>query len=66
MKPTQRRHAKQLYGQALGRVLSHELYHILNQTKEHEAEGIARKSLSGHQLIAPKFHFDAASGHAGQ
>ena len=25
-----------LYGRALGRVLSHELYHILNQTTNHE------------------------------
>ncbi len=65
MKPNQRKSANMLYGRALGRVVSHELYHILNQTKEHEQQGLARKSLTGQQLIAPKFHFDESSGHAG-
>ncbi len=66
MKPNQRRSASKLYGRALGRVLSHELYHVLNQTKDHEEQGLAKKSLTGQQLIAPKFRFDPASSHAGQ
>ena len=63
LKPNQRKSANKLYGQALGRVLSHELYHILNQTKEHEHQGLAKKSLTGQQLIAPNFHFVTDVGH---
>ena len=66
MKPGQRKAASKLYGRALGRVLSHELYHILNHTKDHEEQGLAKKSLTGQQLIAPKFRFDPANAHAGQ
>ena len=66
MKPGQRKTASKLYGRALGRVLSHELYHILNQTKDHEEQGLAKRSLTGQQLIAPKFRFDPANVHAGQ
>ena len=65
MKPNQRKTASKLYGRALGRVLSHELYHILNQTKNHEDQGLAKKSLTAQQLIAPKFRFDPANAHAG-
>lgn len=65
MKHNQRKSANSLYGRALGRVLSHELYHIFNQTKEHEQQGLAKESLTGQQLIAPKFRFDKVSGHAG-
>ena len=64
MKPSQRKSADKLYGQALGRVLSHELYHVLNHTRENETMGLAKKSLTGQQLIAPKFHFDEATVHA--
>ena len=66
LKPGQRKSAQKLYGRALGRVLSHELYHILNHTKEHERQGLARKSLTGQQLIAPGFRFDVSGGHSGQ
>ena len=66
MKTSQRKSANKLYGRALGRVLSHELYHILNQTKEHQQQGLAKKSLSGQQLIAPSFHFDESGIHPAQ
>ena len=46
-----------LYGRALGRVLSHELYHILNQTRQHDRTGLAKSRLSATQLLAPKFDF---------
>jgi hypothetical protein len=58
LRPDQRKVADSLYGRALGRVLSHELYHILNQTRGHELHGLAKKSLSGEQLIAPDFRFE--------
>ncbi|HEY3744232.1 MAG TPA: hypothetical protein VGL53_30515 [Bryobacteraceae bacterium] len=57
MQVDQRRFAESLFGRALGRVLSHELYHILNQTRQHQHQGLAKASLTGEQLIAPHFRF---------
>jgi hypothetical protein len=47
-----------LLGRALGRVLSHELYHILHQTRQHEKSGLAKSRLTGAQLIADGFDFE--------
>ncbi|OYW08704.1 MAG: hypothetical protein B7X34_08155, partial [Acidobacteriia bacterium 12-62-4] len=44
----------QLLGRAMGRVLAHELYHIIARTKGHGKGGVAKESLSAHQLIADK------------
>jgi hypothetical protein len=44
----------QLFGRALGRVLAHEVVHMLTGSGAHGREGVARKSLSGQQLIAPE------------
>jgi hypothetical protein len=66
LQANQRDSANSLFGRALGRVLSHELYHILNQTKKHERLGLAKKSLTGEQLIAPEFRFHEPGSHAGQ
>lgn len=41
-----------LLGRALGRVLAHELYHIIGQTVEHTPTGCRRKSLSPRDLAA--------------
>lgn len=46
-----------LMGRALGRVLAHELYHILAKTEDHANEGVARKALSGKALISDKLTF---------
>jgi hypothetical protein len=43
-----------LMGRALGRVLAHELYHIMAQTGAHSQSGVARRALSGAQLIQDK------------
>jgi hypothetical protein len=43
-----------LLGRALGRVLAHELVHMLSVNGAHGREGIARESLSGSQLLAPE------------
>ena len=45
-----------LLGRALGRVLAHEVVHMLSGSGEHGHEGVARRSLSGNQLIAPELH----------
>jgi hypothetical protein len=43
-----------LLGRALGRVLAHELVHMMSGSGDHGHDGVARKSLSGNQLIAPE------------
>jgi hypothetical protein len=51
----ERKQADQLLGRALGRVLAHELYHILGKTHEHNADGsLAKEALSAKQLISDK------------
>jgi len=42
-----------LMGRALGRVLAHELVHILTKSGAHAREGVAQPALSGHDLIGP-------------
>lgn len=48
------RHADALLGRALGRVLAHELYHVIENTKHHQKEGVNRSALTGAQLIADR------------
>lgn len=40
-----------LIGRALGRVVTHELVHMITGSAEHGLEGVERSSLSGRQLI---------------
>jgi len=47
-----------LLGRALGRVLAHEVVHMLSRSGAHGRDGITKKSLSGTQLIAPELHLD--------
>jgi hypothetical protein len=49
-----------LLGRALGRVLAHEVVHMLSKSGEHGRDGVAKTSLSGSQLIAPKLQLGAA------
>ena len=44
-----------VYGRALGRLLSHELYHIVRQTKQHQMHGVAQSSLSPWELTSENF-----------
>lgn len=46
-------HADLLVGRALGRVVTHELVHMLTGSKDHGREGVFESALSGRQLIAP-------------
>jgi hypothetical protein len=43
-----------LFGRALGRILAHELHHIIEKTRAHTQHGISRKSLSARDLIADR------------
>ena len=44
----------ELFGRALGRVVAHELYHIVYKTNVHNKAGVFKESLSGYQLIADR------------
>jgi len=44
-------HAVQV-GRALGRVLAHELYHVLAETRMHARKGIAKAELDCHDLVS--------------
>jgi hypothetical protein len=42
-----------LMGRALGRVVAHEIVHILTKSGAHSEEGVAQTALSGRDLIGP-------------
>lgn len=44
---------EQLVGRALGRVVAHELVHILTRSVQHGTDGVQKPSLSGQELIQP-------------
>jgi len=44
-------------GKALGRVVAHEMYHMLASTKVHAEGGVARSFHTRKDLTAPEFHF---------
>jgi hypothetical protein len=52
---------EQLYGRAIGRLLAHEIYHILAQTWDHTTAGIAKMHFSTADLLAPHFEFEPAT-----
>jgi hypothetical protein len=50
----QRRDREQLFGRALGRVVAHELVHILSQSHTHSKSGAFKSSLTGAELIGDR------------
>jgi hypothetical protein len=52
--------ADQLFGRALGRVLAHEVVHMLTRSGSHSREGVTQRSLTGNQLIAPELRLSKA------
>ncbi len=50
----------ELLGRALARVLAHELYHIKGKCSDHGHSGVARKALTGRELIASTLDFAPA------
>jgi hypothetical protein len=47
-----------LYGRALGRVLAHEIYHVLGQTRTHEDNGVAKPAFHARELLSETFAFN--------
>jgi hypothetical protein len=52
--------ADQLFGRALGRVLAHELVHMLAGDKVHGHTGVAQPALSGARLLEPELRLSPA------
>jgi hypothetical protein len=52
--------ADQLFGRALGRVVAHELVHILSGEASHGTAGVERRALSPERLVAPVLKLDPA------
>lgn len=48
-----------LVGRALGRVVAHELVHMLTKSDQHAHEGVQKAALSGKQLIAASLSLSA-------
>lgn len=48
-----------VYGRALGRIVSHEMYHIFAGTEKHASDGVARAYYSRRELVQPAFAFGA-------
>jgi hypothetical protein len=47
----------ELYGRAIGRVLAHELYHILGNTQHHGSKGVAKAAYTVANLLGDDFEF---------
>ena len=54
MSKRQWRERDSILGRALGRVLAHELFHMLAKTQHHADEGVTKSALSAAQLISDK------------
>jgi len=46
-----------VFGRAVARILAHELYHLLANTRSHTSGGIAKSAYSVHELLAPILQF---------
>jgi hypothetical protein len=47
-----------LYGRAMGRLVAHELFHVLVGTRDHDGAGIAKRSFSAKDVLAEHFVFE--------
>src|SRR5258708_37802966 len=54
---------EELLGRALGRVMAHELYHVLLRTRSHGRSGLARPVLSSSDLLALHDNFAPSDEH---
>jgi hypothetical protein len=50
-----------LYGRAMGRLVAHELFHVLVKSRAHEDAGIAKRSFSANDVLAEHFEFELGS-----
>jgi Cytochrome c len=53
-----RKEADQRYARALGRVVAHELYHILGRSTHHSSRGVDRPVFTAQELVSDRFLLD--------
>jgi hypothetical protein len=58
------RERERLLGRALGRVLAHEMYHILASTVHHGSTGVAKAAYTAAELVSEKFRFEETESRA--
>jgi hypothetical protein len=54
MSKAQWRERDSVLGRAMGRVLAHELFHMLAKSQHHAVEGVTKSALSPAQLVSPE------------
>ncbi len=45
----------------MGRLVAHELFHVLIGTLDHDSAGIAKRGFSAHDILADHFEFELTS-----
>jgi hypothetical protein len=50
-----------LYGRAMGRLLAHELYHMLANQREHVGSGVGKPSFSAKDVLGERFTFEESA-----
>jgi hypothetical protein len=50
-----------LYGRAMGRVLAHELYHMLANERDHVGSGVGKPSFSATDVLGESFTFEESA-----
>lgn len=61
MRGSDLKHGDATYGRALGRVVAHEIYHMLAKRRGHSASGVNRSALTAAQLVAPTLELTHAN-----
>ena len=63
LKSSDRRNADYLFGRALGRVVAHELYHVLTGERRHAGQGLAQEHLTPEELLSSTLRFQSEEVH---
>jgi hypothetical protein len=50
-----------LYGRAMGRLLAHELYHVLTRTRDHDSSGVGKPTFTAKDVLADRFEFEPSA-----
>jgi|ERR1700733_9046393 len=50
-----------LYGRAMGRLLAHELYHLLTNKREHAGSGVGKSSFTAGDILGERFAFEGST-----
>ena len=61
LRPLSPKAQDEMFGRALGRIMAHELYHIVGETTSHQSRGVAKASFSLQDLLRDTLDFDLAS-----